>query len=384
MITLSRKEDCCGCGACMAVCHYAAISFTADNEGFSYPIVNEQNCVNCGLCEDVCPLFITTHKNDNFTMESRFYAIWHKDKQILKNSSSGGAFWALAQWVIAQGGVVVGAAYSEHMQVNHEVASSLSEARRFRGSKYVQSNTEGIYLDVKNNLSTGKIVLFTGTPCQVKALKLFLRKPYVNLITVDLVCHGVASPKLFADYVSKVNRLYHNRLSSINMRDKSLIGWGHVFSYRNGKNVVDAVRISNWGRLYFSELINRPACHKCIFTTLKRSGDITLGDYWDDRRLRPDLYSRDGISLFMINTKKGIEVFEAIQHDVFFSEITSEEAMQSQLKHSTKANMERSTFWKLYQENGFEAVYARYFKESFYRRLGRKLKRLYTGYKHKN
>lgn len=387
MITLNRKEDCCGCGACVSACHYVAISFTVDAEGFSYPVVNEQKCVNCGVCKQVCPL-IHRPKNDSFNVASRFYAVWLKDKQALKNSSSGGAFWALAQWVIGLGGVVAGAAYSDEMQVNHEMAFSLCEAQRFRGSKYVQSNTEGIYYKIEKELKTGRVVLFTGTPCQVEALKLFLRKPYVNLITVDLICHGVASPKLFADYVSKVNRLYHNRLSSINMRDKSLIGWGHTYSYRfhfkTGKSVVDAVRVSNWGRFYFSELINRPACHECAFANLKRSGDITLADYWDDRNLRPDLYSKEGVSLFMVNTSKGLDAFEAIQHSIFFSEITGGEAMQSQLKHSTRANSERTDFWILYQEKGFEAVYSHYFKDPFYRRLGRKLKRLYTGYRHIN
>ena len=377
MIQITDKSQCCGCTACASICAHDAITMQPDKEGFLYPIIDADICTNCGLCETVCPIIyrngIDLHPN-----QKALYAARYRDKETLMDSSSGGAFWALAELVIKKGGVVCGVEYSPRMDVRHAFAETLEDCKRFMGSKYVQSNINGIYSQIKAYLKNNRYVLFVGTPCQVEGLNLYLRKPYDTLITTDLVCHAVPSPLIFREYIAFVNKKMKANLTAIDMRYKRICGWSHRFSYRYSfdtcKRICDPSGISNWGRLYFSRLIDRPSCHECKFTNYHRSGDFTLADFWDDAHKRPDLYSSDGTSLFLVNTEKGMNWLTELNENLNLWSITPEEAWQPCLEKVTIKAPLREQFWIDYNRKGFSFVYRKYFTDSYKTRLKRQIK----------
>ena len=272
------------------------------------------------------------------------------------------------------------------MEVRHAFAETLDGCRRFMGSKYVQSNLNGIFHQIKSYLKSDRYVLFTGTPCQVEALNLYLKKPYKNLITSDLVCHAVPSPLIFKEYIKFVNKRKNAKLTSIDMRYKRLCGWSHRFSYRYAfdtcKSICDPSDISNWGRLYFSRLIDRPSCHDCKFTNFHRSGDFTLADFWDDAHRRPDLYSSDGTSLFLVNSEKGMSLLSSIKEYLDLWSITPEEAWQPCLEKATMKAPLRDKFWNDYRQKGFSFVYRKYYTDSYKKRIKNNIKKIlkYIGY----
>ena len=351
---------------------------TIDDEGFEYPSIKESLCVECGLCEKICPIVNRKNRDLEDKVYKRLYAIRHKDEEILSRSSSGGAFFAIAKYVIDNNGYVVGAAYSDNMVVQHMIASTLEECVKFQGSKYSQSDVKDIFPQVKSLLKKGRMVLFTGTPCQVDGLKRYLLKPYDTLVTMDVVCHAVPSPMIFREYVDYVNKKLSGRLKGIVMRDKRIYGWSHRYSYRydfhNDRSIYDSPKVENWGRLYFSKLIDRPSCHECKYTNLFRPSDITVADFWDDNNLRPDIKSRKGTSLFIVNSDNGTKVFEAIRQDLDVWSITEQEAMQPCLMYPTPANHRREEFWKYYHKKGFNAAYRKYFEDSLWQKTKKKIK----------
>lgn len=377
MISINNKYDCCGCSACESICSRNAITMISDKEGFTYPQIDKKLCINCGLCNTVCPL----QKRKQSILSSNYidiFALRLKDENNLKNSSSGGAFFALAQYIIENRGYVVGAVYNGEMEVVHTIASTITEVSKMRGSKYSQSNIRGIYAKVKQLLREGNYVLFTGTPCQTDGLKSYLRKDYEKLFTMDVVCHAVPSPLIFNEYVKFVNKKLNKSLVSIGMRDKERGGWSHRFSYRyvfsDGSVSIDNSQIHNWGKIYFSKLVDRPSCHKCMYSNYCRPSDITVADLWDDKCNRPDIYSKEGTSLFIINTEKGKALFDSIKRDVYYWRISKEDSWQPCLESPTVANKKRDFFWKYYHKNGFEKTYHKFFDDPFKLRIKRVIK----------
>ncbi len=199
-IQIKNKQDCCGCYACYNCCPVHAISMRQDAEGFWYPEVHADTCVRCGLCATVCPF---ANKPDDQTL-TQAYACYAKDPEEHKTSSSGGVFAILARDVLAEEGVVCGAAFDEAMQVNHLCITSYEELKRLKGSKYVQSRIGNVYSEIRRFLMDGKKVLFSGTACQVAGLKNYLKRDYENLLCVDLICHGVSSPKVWERYLKEL------------------------------------------------------------------------------------------------------------------------------------------------------------------------------------
>lgn len=372
MIEIKDKTMCCGCSACASICSKHAITMVEDIEGFKYPIVENKLCIDCGLCNKVCPIeYRDKRQIENHYIE--LLAVRNKNKEDLKSSSSGGFFSIISNYVIENRGVVFGVAYSKSMEVIHTYAENNEECVKFRGSKYVQSNIDGIYDKVKEFLLLGRLVLFSGTPCQVEGLKLFLRKDYDNLITVDLVCHAVPSPKIFKNYVNYVEKLAGERLINLNMRYKGKDGngWSHKFSYlyvfESGRIEVDWPEISDWGRLYFRNVITRSSCHACRFCNLERPGDFSIADYWDDENKRPDIFSKEGTSLVFVNTKKALEIKQKLLKNFISWKLKEDEAMQVCLQSPIKCNNKRrKEYWTYYQYNGFEKYYKRFFTNSFY------------------
>lgn len=372
MIIINNPADCCGCTACASACRKEAISMRSDAEGFLYPFVDMEKCNNCGLCENVCPIIKRKELQNGASIETPldYLAVRIRDKRVLDNSSSGGAFTLLSNYVLEQNGIICGVEYSDTGFVQHSFAKNEKELERFRGSKYVQSKLDGIFAQIKEMLQNEKWVLFSGTPCQVDGLRSFLKKDYPTLITVDLVCHSIPSPLIYKEYLDYCSKKLRRRVVSIDMRYKKTYGWSHRFSYRycfkNGKSITDPIHLANWGRLFFSEMINRPSCGTCQYTNLNRSGDFTIADFWDDNHKRPDIYSKEGTSLLLINTEKGEWMFEQVKSQSYYWILTKEEALQPCLVGPTIQSNNREAFWKFYHSYGFEETYKKYFAISNY------------------
>ncbi len=383
MINITDKRDCCGCTACQSICKKGAIEMLPDEEGFLYPSVDMDKCTQCGLCERVCPI-AKRKETERKKSYLDLFALRILNHDILMESSSGGAFSAIAEYVISQGGTVVGATYNDEMQVVHTFADNSVEYAKMRGSKYSQSNLVGVFKRCKEILCSeqtkDKLLLFSGSPCQIHGLKSFLVRDYENLITVDFVCHSIPSPQVFADYVKYVNRHFDDRLTNLQMRYKQKNGWSQRYSYRyafaSGNSCVDPEGVFNWGTVYFSHVINRPSCEVCPYANLDRVGDFSIADFWDVNKLRPDIYSKEGTSLFMVNTPKGQELFKHIKGDVEVWKISELEAMQPCLMGPTPHYIEREYFWKCYHKHGLEYAVKLYCLPSLRKRIRRKIRKL--------
>lgn len=373
MIKLNNKSDCCGCSACYSICSHNAIEFTVDQEGFFYPVFNQNLCTDCGLCEKVCPViyYKTQLKNGNPVIYS---AINNNEKQYMQ-SSSGGIFILLCEFIISKGGIVCGVIYDKNFAVKHSFAKTLDECKTFQGSKYVQSDIRDIYPKIKSILKDNIPVLFSGTPCQVAGLKLYLRKNYNNLYTVDLICHGVPSPLIFKDYLKLVKG--KNEICHINMKSKSKKkGTAIRFDFLNGKHICQTLKTDLWNKLYFRHYIVRLSCHDCQFTHYNRPGDITIGDYWGIDKYHPDFHSGKMVSLIMVNNGKGTCMLNSISTKIDFILVSKSETLQNALKVSCKPNVERSQFWNDYTKHGFKYIATKYLEYNIYNRIKDKIRQV--------
>lgn len=355
------RKDCCGCGACYNVCSQNAISMIADLSGFLYPTINSQLCIDCGACVRSCP--INYRDNNKVTIENqKIYACHNNSVEEWKSSSSGGMFTLLADYVLKRGGYVVGAAYNTRLDVHHEVAENEDEIKRFKGSKYVQSEIGKVYAQIKDLLRKDKYVLFTGTPCQVEGLKCYLHKDFEKLITCDIICSDVPSPRAFHDYISFLEKKYEKRVININMKDKTK-GWPYAKTrvyFENGETIFDTVDADLWINLWATELINRPSCENCRFTNYNRPGDITIGDCWSVYHKKNEFSHPNGISQLMINSDKGECVFEELKARMTSMPITKEFAWQSKLEYPIKNNPLSDSFWTDYEQLGFVRAVKKY------------------------
>jgi coenzyme F420-reducing hydrogenase beta subunit len=323
MINIKKNKDCCGCSACVQVCPKQCISFNEDNEGFRYPLVNKDLCINCGLCEKVCPVI----NQSNERKPLKVLAAKNPNEDIRVKSSSGGIFTMLAEKIIEEGGVVFGAKFNDNWEVVHDFTDRIDGLYVFRGSKYVQSIIGDNYKKVESFLKEDRNVLFSGTPCQVAGLKLFLKKEYDNLLLVDFVCHGVPSPLVWRMYLKELvtsiatkNSVFtaykpeNIKIEDIQFRDKEK-GWKKYsfllkLSATQGaeKNTVfflETLDKNMFMRGFLSDLYLRPSCYKCPSKSLKSGSDITIADYWGIENVIPEFDDDKGVSLVLINTNKG-------------------------------------------------------------------------------
>lgn len=290
----------------MQACPKKCIDFTQDNEGFSYPQVDRSLCINCDLCEKVCPVL---HPYDNRTPQKTLAAI-NKDDKVRMSSSSGGIFTLLAEKTIDEGGVVFGARFDEQWQVVIDVVETKEAVKAFRGSKYLQAQVGDSFLRCKQYLDAGRKVLFTGTPCQVSALRHFLRKDYVNLLAVDFICHGVPSPLIWKCYLNEVVIAGCRSIKDIQFRSKSR-GW-KLFSFaleynKDGQSLTMSSPFKEdiYMKAFLKNLILRPSCHSCPAKCGKSHSDITIADFWGIEIVNPKMDNDQGTSLVLINTDKG-------------------------------------------------------------------------------
>ena len=323
MISITQKQDCCGCNACAQICPKQCITMQEDNEVFLYPRVDTENCIDCHWCEKICP--VSNHGTERKPL--KVYAAINKDEEVRQQSSSGGIFTALAEQVIKQGGVVFGARFDEQWQVKHDYTETIEGLAAFRGSKYVQSQIGDTYQEAERFMKAGRKVLFSGTPCQIAGLRNFLRKEYDNLLTVDFICHGVPSPMVWRRYLKEEVARQCDRKNSvlihpiheedvlvegISFRDKTM-GWikysfALTLSTTNGSG--DKIQFcscspmtkNEYLRGFMSNVYLRPSCYNCAFKKQKSGSDITLADFWGN----VDTFNDDkGICGVVVNTTKG-------------------------------------------------------------------------------
>ena len=314
---LEKNNDsslCCGCRACEQVCAKKAISMKENSEGFLYPVIDESKCVDCGACATVCP-FVNADKIKQEPQQ--VYAAINKNIKDRKNSSSGGVFSALAKKVLEKKGVVYGAAFDENFVLCHQRVVDERVFPKLMGSKYVQSELNNVFSQVKDDLNNNLDVLFTGTPCQVAGLKLFLRKDYEKLITADIVCHGTPSQKMFKLFINELELKFGEKIVDFKFRDKRVNGWSCscscVSENKKGKrqeHMYDRV-MNAYTEAFLTGDMNRECCYKCPYAECRRAGDFTLADYWGVSNVFPNINYQDGVSILTINTKRG---------DVFFNQ----------------------------------------------------------------
>lgn len=391
MINIINKKDCVGCHACVQRCPKSCISMKEDEQGFLYPVVDINLCIDCHICEKVCPVINQSESRNPLLT----YAAKNKNLEIKRRSSSGGVFYALAEAIINDGGVVFGAKFNEAWDVVHDYAETLEGVIAFQGSKYVQSHIGDSYLQAEKFLKSGRKVMFTGTPCQIAGLRLFLRKDYDGqLLTVDLVCHGVPSPGVWKKYLKYITRPKGaldgkntvsqstlNRqmsvITDISFRDKRL-GWEkfgfavHAVARKGDKNSVPQSKngFSEEQELLFEphyenlfmqgflkDLYLRPSCYDCPTKSGKSHADITLADFWGIQKYYPRYYSEGYYSLLLVRTKIGHEILASL-NSIILQETSYEMALRGNpaIERSAVKPKQYDTFWELFSETGISAV----------------------------
>ena len=363
MIDIVNKVDCCGCNGCTNVCPKECISMEIDNEGFWYPKVDKSKCINCDLCVKVCPI-INTPKIENEAVIA--YACKNKELNVRVNSSSGGVFSLLCKDVIECGGVVFGAAYDENFDVRHIYAETIEDCNQFRGSKYVQSKIGDTYKQAKKFLNEGRTVLFSGTQCQIKGLNLYLMKRYENLISVDIVCHGVPSPKVFKSYKELLVKRYKGNIKDIRFRDKRK-GWkefSYVTEFDNGKVYSETLKEDIYMKGFLKDLYLRPSCYKCTSKNYTDGSDLSLADYWGVQNIHPEFDDDKGISLVIANTAKGKQAIKRISDNIDIIETDLEYAITHNkcIVKSVDYNHKREGFFKEFNGENLEYVVDKYTK----------------------
>ncbi len=311
---INKDKACCsGCRACSEVCPTNSITFEADSLGFSYPVTNRETCVRCNKCVTVCQY----HQKPPMTKAAGTFVAKTRDSGIIDNSSSGGLFTELAKEILDRNGIVYGAAFDQGLRVTHIRAGSRQELAALQKSKYVQSDTEGVFTQVKNDLNAGRPVLFSGTPCQTAGLRLYLGKAYSGLFCVDIACHGTPGPKDFEQCKKYIEHKYGGQLLSFDFRTKKR-GWAHMCSFvvrdssgRTGTHIVKPYDLPYY--YFFLHGRNfRESCYSCPYASLSRTGDITLADCWNVESLQLSFDTARGVSLALVNTEQGMSLWNDV------------------------------------------------------------------------
>lgn len=377
MELFKEKGDCCGCSACMNVCGKHAIHMRSDEEGFLYPEIEESLCVSCEKCKEVCAFQNGYRTKDHF-VPSLGFAVKHKEEEIREQSRSGGMFTALTDYILEKGGAVYGAGFGEHFSVQHKRAVTKEERDEFRGSKYVQSNMGDCFPKVRQDLEEGRKVLFSGTACQVAGLKRYLGKWYHNLFTVDIVCHGTPSPKIWEDFLRMREKELGSPVTAVNFRDKEKYGWAAHYEsvVAGGKKYYSRI----YTKLFYQNAVLRPACYECRYTNKRRPGDITLADFWGHEKAVPGFHEDDrGVSLVLVNSKRGKQLFDVVKKKLYCLETTGYPYRHTNMKRPSDCPEFREQFWEEYKTYGFAYIsehYAGHTPVPFWKaRLKRLLKR---------
>lgn len=367
MINITNKNKCCGCCACVDICAHKAISLKTDIEGFWYPEVNHDLCTNCGLCEKICPeLHIDELKTNDYPQPAKTIAAIHKRMDIRWDSTSGGAFSALADAMYEQGGYVGGAIYNEDFSVRNYISNDPRDLPKLRSSKYLQSKAEGLYAEIRSLLRKGEKVLVCGTPCQMAALRSFLRKKYENLIVVDFICRGVNSPKVYRKYLDALERKYGGKVIYVKAKNKEL-GWRNLTRkvvFDNGAVYYGISMEDDFRRGYHTNVYCRPSCYTCQYKDFPRISDITIADYWGIENIDPNLDNNIGTSMILLNSRKGEEFFELVKDKMEYRETTFQSILAGNpalVKPLSPSKIKRDHFFEDLDKGTFEEVTEKYF-----------------------
>ena len=352
------KQDCCGCSACHAACPTGAITMLPDEEGFLYPAIDTTACADCGACRDVCPFIAKDHYKE--AGEQHYYVAKHRSPDVLMKSTSGGAFSALSDVVLAQGGAIYGADFDENFRVVHTRADTPEARNRQRISKYVQSDMGSTFRSARADLEAGLQVLFTGTPCQCAGLRGYLGHSPLDkgLTTCDLICHSIPSPLVWENYKALLVKEAGGRLVDLRFRSK-VLDWDYMnadktFFYRTD-TMPEAKQDNRFYFLYFRDrTIMRSCCAVCPFADARRASDITIADYWGIEKYAPDWYDPKGVSVIITNDKKGEALMRQSEGQLVFEERPAEETLSEQrrLHRPIRFAGDRDAFWQDYRERG--------------------------------
>ena len=357
---LAERSRCTGCTACAAGCPHDAIAMVRDKTGFEFPSVNPEACVHCGRCTRICPILREREPAGHLPAA---FAAWNRDDAVRRDSTSGGAFTAIAGYVLEGGGVVYGAAMDGHQHLRHIACFRKEDLWRLRGAKYVQSDLNGVFREIREALKT-RPVLFSGTPCQVDGLYRFLGCRPENLTTCDLVCHGVPSPGVWEDIARSIEQKKHRELTAVRFRNK-VEGWknSHFTTvYEDG--TVDSAPLfsTGFGRAFGRALFLRQSCHDCRYTNLNRPGDFTLGDLWGLRPEELPEQQHAGISLLLVNTPHGSYLFDRLNLECRPFPVERAVAGNPRLASPIAPAADRTAFFASYAVEPFEEVRRRFLR----------------------
>lgn len=376
---IENLEFCTGCSACYSACPKDAITMMQNNEGFLYPSIDIKKCIKCGICEKTCP--VLNSKNNNVNQNRKAFAVINKNEEIRKESSSGGVFTAIAEQIINQKGVVFGAKFTEEFSVVHGWTNSIEGLSAFRGSKYVQSSINNSYREAKCLLDKSRIVLFTGTPCQIAGLRSFLGKDYENLICVDFICHGVPSPLLWKKYVLFQEKKFASQIVKTAFRQKNE-GWklySLSFTFANDSEYSATLKKDYYMQLFLKNVCLRNSCYNCSFKNFKSNSDVTIGDFWGINNICPEFDDDKGTSFVIVNSKKGGNLFNSILSYCNSKEVLYDEVKKynPSLYTSVKKTSKRKKFYSELNKLPFDKLARKYTKESLYQKIKIFMKRCF-------
>ena len=358
MYVQNKKENCCGCTACMTICPAKCITMVQDEEGFLFPQIDETKCIHCGLCRRVCD-FSKDHDWEALP-EPKVYAAKQKSDKERAASQSGGMFAALSDAILEMGGVVYGAAYDADWTVIHKRAETKDERNAMRGSKYVQSDMRDNFRKVLQDLATGRTVLFSGTHCQCAGLKSLAEMRHIKmdkLFLVDIVCHGVPSPRVYKAFLNFMEKKHHGKIEKFNFRNKKY-GW---------HNTVESTTITGkeydtmlYRDLFYSDNALRTSCFACPYKKVLHNTDITIGDFWGIENWAEDFDDTKGISLMILNTTKGTWLFNKVQESLNVRQSKIIDCIQPCLQHPMEKPLMREQFWQDFETKPFTYVLQKY------------------------
>lgn len=358
------EKDCCGCGLCLNICPVSAISIDVDKDGYTYPSIDESKCIKCNKCRSLC-VMNTTH---DYSLPIKTYAGVRENKKKLLKSSSGGIFAAVAERILFENGFVCGAKIEKDFSIKHTIVNSIGDLEPLLGSKYVQSDISAIFKPIDELLKNKKMVLFCGTPCQVDAIKKYTGNPE-NLITMEVICHGVPNQKMFKSYVKFLSK---NSIKEFIFRDKTQ-GWSfnHQVQFENGKKKRINHRLSSYMTFFMSGALYRESCFSCPYAKDTRNADITIGDYWGVIRRCPELAKNfdidKGVSCVIVNSNKGDMILKNSKIKLFESNYNDIKDGNTPLNHPSNKPDNREIILEIWRKSDSWNLMDSYWKKRYYK-----------------